>query len=493
MRTKYKILAVMMFLMMISSCKRDPEILTVELYNEQVIPDVTSVELSGSYNYPSIFKNIMLYLSDNEDMDESEVYEFAVSDKQFSFELTNLKQSTRYYYFYGFDTGIGVMYSDKKSFVTLGYNEPEVKTSSVTAVTDTTAECGGEVVSSGGSPVTVRGVCWSINQNPTTADSHTEDGTGTGTFTSEITELAEDTKYYVRAYATNEVGTAYGEERIFTTLTLPFVSTKEITNITEMSATSGGDVLSDGNSPITARGVCWSTSPNPTIADSYTNDGMGTGTFTSEIIGLEQGTTYYVRAYATNAEGTAYGGEKDFMTDLPHEAVDLGLPSGLKWATCNVGANFPEEYGNYYAWGEITTKESYTLSNCTTWDLQIGDISGNAQYDAARANWGDTWRMPTKAEFDELINYCEWVWTTQQGNNGYLVTGPNGNHIFLPAAGYRHEISLFKDGEQGYSWSSTPDDSDTESAYLLHFHNGGYKQTSGSSRYFGRSVRPVTE
>lgn len=98
-----------------------------------------------------------------------------------------------------------------------------------------------------------------------------------------------------------------------------------------------------------------------------------------------------------------------------HEYVDLGLPSGLKWATCNVGANSPSEYGDYYAWGETTTKTSYTYENSKTYNKKIGDIGGNASYDAARANWGGTWRMPTKEEFDELLNKCTCTWTTQGG------------------------------------------------------------------------------
>ena len=161
-----------------------------------------------------------------------------------------------------------------------------------------------------------------------------------------------------------------------------------------------------GGAEVTARGVCWSTSENPTITDCHTTDGSGTGSYTSNMTGLSARTVYYVRAYATNSEGTSYGSRKSFTTNGQingHDFVDLGLPSGLKWATCNVGASSPSEYGNYYAWGEVEPKESYTQENCLTWGQEIGDISGNPQYDAARANWGGTWRMPTKSEFEELI------------------------------------------------------------------------------------------
>ncbi len=175
-----------------------------------------------------------------------------------------------------------------------------------------------------------------------------------------------------------------------------------------------------------------------------------------------------------------------------HAAVDLGLPSGLKWATCNIGASSPEEYGNYYAWGETETKESYTEENCSTCGLEIGDISGNSQYDAARANWGGTWRMPTNAEFEELIEECEWEWTTQNEINGYKVIGHNGNSIFLPAAGYRYETSLNSTGAAGFYWSSTPNESYTSSAYYLYFYSSNH-YTNWYYRYYGYSVRPVSE
>ena len=173
-----------------------------------------------------------------------------------------------------------------------------------------------------------------------------------------------------------------------------------------------------------------------------------------------------------------------------YDWVDLGL--SVKWATCNVGASKPEDYGNYYAWGETSTKSSYTKSNSKTYKKSMGDIKGNSSYDAARANWGGKWRLPTKAEMQELINKCSWTWTTQNGKNGYKVTGPNGNSIFLPAAGYRYGSSLDYAGSVGCYWSSTSHGSDGDYACRPHFssdnHYMGY-----SRRYFGHCVRPVLE
>ncbi len=175
-----------------------------------------------------------------------------------------------------------------------------------------------------------------------------------------------------------------------------------------------------------------------------------------------------------------------------HEYVDLGLPSGLKWATCNVGASSPSGYGNYYAWGETSTKSEYTKSNSKTHgNSSYGNIGGNYSTDAARANWGGTWRLPTKAEYEELLNKCTWTWTTQGGHNGYKVKGPNGNTIFLPAAGNRFGTSLNGAGVWGHYWISTPD-SDSTVAYDLHF-GSSHRFVAWNRRDEGFSVRPVSE
>ena len=173
-----------------------------------------------------------------------------------------------------------------------------------------------------------------------------------------------------------------------------------------------------------------------------------------------------------------------------HKYVDLGL--SVKWATCNVGASKPEDYGNYYAWGETTTKTSYNESNSVTYWQQISDFSGNATYDVARVNWGGSWRLPTKREMEELQNKCTWSWTTQSGVNGYRVTGPNGNSIFLPAAGVCFGSSRYIVGEFGYYWSSTPLECGTYNAYYLFFNSGSHG-VDWVSRYYGRTVRPVSD
>ena len=416
--------------------------------------------------------------------------------------LTELIPSTTYYIRAYATNQYGTAYGEELSFTTeKNYEIPTVTTSLVTNVTQTEAICGGNVTSDGGATVTARGVCWSSSQNPTISDSKTNDGNDIGEYTSTINGLEPSTTYYVRAYATNSQGTAYGEQVSFTTeedIQQPTVTTNSVSNITVNSAVCGGNVTSDGNATVTARGVCWSTSQNPTINDNKTIDGSGIGSFISNITELLEATTYYVRAYATNSQGTSYGTQYSFTTQATtgsingHDWVDLGLPSGLKWATCNIGATRPELYGNYYAWGEITTKTEYTAENSLTYNQPFYDISGDATYDAARANWGSTWRMPTKVELEELVNNCTFTWTTQSGVYGMIVTGPNGNSIFLPAAGGYRGSSLYFTDLFGYYFSSTPYEGYRLDAYYLYLARD-VSNVSHNCRYEGYTIRPVSD
>lgn len=175
-----------------------------------------------------------------------------------------------------------------------------------------------------------------------------------------------------------------------------------------------------------------------------------------------------------------------------HDYVDLVLPSCTKWATCNVGVNQPYDYGDYYVWGEIIAKSNYSGENCPNLGISMNDISGNIQYDAATANWGDTWRMSTKTEMEELIDNCTWTWTTQRGVNGYKATGPNGNSIFLPAAGYYFDMSHYSIEDYGYYWISVPYDSNDYDAFNFSFSSGSY-YVSWDLRYYGHPIRQVSD
>ncbi|MHC1704130.1 MAG: hypothetical protein AB9846_09510 [Tenuifilaceae bacterium] len=230
--------------------------------------------------------------------------------------LTNLTHGTTYYIRAFATNTINTGYGEQKTFTTVTLYPPSITTTDVSGITYNSASSGGNITADGGSPVTARGVCWSTNQNPTVNDNKTTNGTGTGSFSSSVTDLSQGVTYYLRAFATTSYGTIYGEQKTFTTLVLtaPTVTTAEVTTILYTSAVCGGTVTSDGNGTVTARGVCWSTTQNPTIANSYTSSGTGTGAFTSNLSNLTNGTTYYVRAYVTTAYGTSYGDGKVFST-----------------------------------------------------------------------------------------------------------------------------------------------------------------------------------
>ena len=199
-------------------------------------------------------------------------------------------------------------------------------------------------------------------------------------------------------------------------------------------------------------------------------------TNSSEQSGAKQPATNKVTAAPTT--GTLNG----------HEWVDLGLPSGTRWATCNVGASTPTAYGNYYAWGETTTKETYSSSTYTYSD---NPTTLPSSADAATANWGKGWRMPTKSEIEELRDKCTWTWMSK----GYKVTGPNGNGIFLPAAGGRGGSEFYFDGSYGYYgyyWSSSLYSDGTDYAWYLGFYSGNYG-VKGNNRYYGLTVRAVCQ
>ena len=264
----------------------------------------------------------------------------------FTSYITGLAANTTYYV-RAYATNIaGTVYGEQRIFTTPVGALPTVTTNTVSNVTTSTATCGGNVSSAGGTNVTARGVCWSTSQNPTTSNSHTTNGSGTGGFTSSITGLTANTTYYVRAYATNSAGTAYGTQRTFTTTagtcTVPTVTTNTVSNTGTTSATCGGNVTSDGGATVTARGVCWSTSQNPTTSSSHTTNGSGIGSFTSSITGLTANTTYYVRAYATNSAGTAYGTQRTFTTEAGSgtpPTVTTNTVSNVSTTTATCGGN----------------------------------------------------------------------------------------------------------------------------------------------------------
>ena len=255
-------------------------------------------------------------------------------------------------------------------------------------------------------------------------------------------------------------------------------------------------------------GVCFSSDKaTPTYVDEHSRLGSSVTSYDFTLYDLDPGTTYYYRAYVKLDDDVFYGNVRSIMTfgEKPstpsytlingHKFVDLGLPSGLLWARTNIGAASSADDGDYFAWGETSPKSYYAWStykwgsNPSKYNSSDGKTTLESADDAATVNWGAPCRMPDSSEFEELCNKCDWSW---QGN-GYLVTGPNGNTIFIPASGYRIDDGLYYRGSDGDYWSRSLDSNDANYARGLYFHSGVVDPTLDNNRYCGSSVRPVAE
>ena len=408
----------------------------------------------------------------------------------FSVALEDLAPNTTYYVRAYATNSKGTAYGTQVTFTTKKQVVlATVTTNSVTQVTTTTATAGGNVTSDGNGDITERGIVYSsTSQYPTTASAtKVTSGTGTGTFSVTLDGLVASTTYYVRAYAKNSAGTAYGTPVTFTTksISLPTLSATFATSVTTCTAMVGGQITEDGGAAITERGVYYSNTTNPGAGNGkFVRDGDGDGKFAVLLEGLEQGTVYYARAYAINEKGTSYGQQVMFTTknlsssansgtNGGHAYVDLGL--SVKWATCNMGSSVAEGSGNKYAWGETVSKTTFSWTNykyCkgsatsltkynTNSSIGVVDNLINLELtdDAAYVNWGSNWRTPTIAEWQELEEQCDWEWTTLNGVEGWKVTSlSNGNSIFLPSSSEYMSSSLYtfaSDEPYAYSFCAT--------------------------------------
>lgn len=241
--------------------------------------------------------------------------------------------------------------SNELEITATGYGAPTVTTSNVSNITATSASCGGNVTADGGTAVTERGLCWSTVNAPTVeSGSHIANGTGTGSFTAMMSGLAPNIVYYVRAYATNARGTAYGEQMQFTTQSgLPTVIINDVSDITATSAICGGNISSNGGFVVSDKGLVWSTVQYPTLNDNHISLGSGDASFTGSMTNLSLGTTYYVRAYATNANGTAYSEHRLFATGN-------GLPT-VTTAAASISGD------NVVSGGNVTSDGGYPVTS----------------------------------------------------------------------------------------------------------------------------------
>ena len=384
-------------------------------------------------------------------------------------------------------------------------------------ITVSTVKLAGVITDDGGAEVTARGFCWGSLTNPTIQDDFKPTGTGSGAFSATIENLQPNTRYYARAYAENSVGIAYGNEVEFVTSTAPpAVTTGQVSNVTASSAVCSGTITYDGGAPITAKGVCWSTTPDPDLSDSFTSNGTGSESFSGTMTNLSSGTTYYVWAYVKNSTWTVYGEPVTFLTKVAdtegnlYNTLKIGsqvwMTQNLRATRLNDNTSIPELTGNTQWIG--TTAPAYCWYNN---DIAYKPTYG-ALYNWYAVNSGKLcpagWHVPTDEEFNSLEQTLGmaadqldlWGWRgTDQGakmktNSGWDEGGNGTNSSGFSAlpGGYRFGA----DGEFyllttiTYWWTATQHDADRGWYRRLDSSNSAVYRAS-TSKKGGKYIRCV--
>jgi uncharacterized protein (TIGR02145 family) len=432
----------------------------------------------------------------------------------FSSSLTGLTPGTTYNVRAYATNSVGTSYYSQAPFKTLA-TSPALTTTDITSVTTYSFNTGGIITNNGGADITSRGVCWSLIENPTISDNKTSDGSGIGTFASPITGLNPGTTYYVRAYATNSAGTSYGNQLAIKTITaLPTIVTVLITNITSSSGKGGGNITSDGGGSVIAKGICWSKTSNPTIADNKTTDGRGSGSYYSQMTGLTEKTTYYVRAYATNSVGTSYGNQLDFTT-TPYQPTDfegntystvtigtqLWMQDNLKSTKYNDGTPIPLVTDNY-SWTNTSQGYCWYNNDAATYKDTYG-----AMYNWYAVNTGKLcpigWHVPSNQDWIILSDYLGSLLVAadklkEMGTlhwNSPNEGATNESKFTALPGGYRsgNDGAFFSVKDNGTWWSSTSTNSTTAwMRCITLYETRNLRVISGDMRY-GGSVRCIKD
>ena len=488
MKRKFRISNVLLISLYLSAviilfgCKKDPVLPTIAT----VAPaNITSGSATAGGNITSdgrasiTDRGICWGLTANPTIDNNKITS-GTGDGIFSADITGLQLATTYHVRAYAVNSVGTAYGEDFEFTTLAVT-PAITTREIGAVSWTTATSGGINISDGGSAITARGVCWGTASGPVVGGFHTVDGSGTSAFASNLTELTPNTTYYVRAYATNSMGTTYGNELSFRTspVTVPSLTTDAATGITLDAAVSGGRSINSNGGDITEKGVCWDTSPNPTTSDFSSSAGSGTGNFSAEMEGLNHSTIYYVRAYARNSAGIGYGPQMTFSTSASdidgnvYRTVIIGdqlwMQSDLRTTHFRGGDEIPFVTGNS-AWSSLTTPACCWYNN-TPQGSGFGLIY-NWYTVETEALCPTGWHVPTDEEFKTLERFLGMT-VAESNDSDYRGTdegnklkstmtwlpniGTNSSGFTALGEGYRYGVdgSFYNFGVVGYWWTSS--------------------------------------
>ena len=462
-----------------------PSVNTGNIHDISYNSAMASGVLTGLGNLPSVSSYGHVWsTSENPTIELGTRVDLGVSSetKTFTSPLEGLSAGEKYFVRAYAVNNLGVSYGDNVVFTTKTPDKPEVATLSATGITDQAATLRGEVKNNGGTGITDCGFYYGKSESNMKKRSVSAFDNG---FSQTLSDLDYETTYYFKAYAVNSVGESTGETLSFSTekLHVPEVTTVSSTDVTYTSATLTGKVSSYGGSDLKEYGFYYGMGSNPNkkivVGTSVS------GTFSFSLVGLENGTTYSFKAYAVNSKGTGFGQVKSFTTRTDpyngHEYVDLGLPSGTKWATMNIGASSPGEDGSYFQWGcTVEGNQGNPMSNYR------GTICGT-EYDAARVLWKGTWAIPSMTQVYELFQNCSVDMVTMYGKRCYLLTSrKNGKTIVL--AGFN---SGSNGSTRGIYWSGNPGDYFPDSYTEAYFFNGWGVSSASSAETSKASLMPI--
>lgn len=539
---------VLLLALLLLTCQKDETVPLNQfsITKENVTASATKANFKTYYEYASgtrcVLDHVNLYYSKDKEMSNPLRAKCELKEDNggtyFQVNISGLDALSTYYYYYEVANAVNTMKTERESFTTNDYGTPLVTTVSVTNITGVGAVFNGNVTDGGELDVTERGFCYGTSSgNLTVSGQHVTVGSGLGSFTTSVSGLLSSTTYYMCAYAKNNKGVAYGSVKTFTTSNgMPVVTTSNLTNISSTTATGGGNVTSDGGFTVTARGVCWSTTQNPTINNSHTSSGSGTGSFVSTLTGLSANTTYYVRAYATNSMGTSYGAQMSFTTQAycgalivtdydgnTYNTVQIGnqcwMKQNMRTTHFANGVSIPQGSG-----GSTSVAYYYNYNNSSlslaqrgylyNWSAAMhGAGSSDANPSGVQGICPNGWHLPSNAEWAQLVSYVEsqsmfvcgdnniakalasttgWYSSDEACNVGNNQSTNNATGFSAFPAGYWYDGFYSSDFYAGF-WTSTKYSENYNNLARMFGLTSGHSnvELSYGNIYFGHSVRCV--